>query len=650
MRILYDVLTSTHPDLLIQWDYEKNTITPDNITAGSGKKIWWFCKNNHSYDASVSKKTSGRGCPYCSGYRIGYGNDLKSLYPELTKQWDYEKNTITPDNITAGSGKKVWWICEKKHSYDVPVNDRTRGGGCPYCSSKRIGYGNDLKSTDPELAKRWHPTKNIKEPSEYTSGSNKKVWWVCSKGHEWKAMVISIKRGSGCPYCSNNKIGYGNDLLSKNPLLCKEWNFKLNKLKPEQYAPRSNKKVWWTCSVGHEWYAIINNRNKGHGCPYCCNQLVGYSNDLQNINPELAKQWHPTKNGQLKPTQVIPGSNEKVWWLCSKGHEWKAVINSRKKHNCPKCFDNTSFTEQAIFYYISQIFPDTINRKIISIDGINKEADVFIPVLKAVIEYDGFHHLNNHDKDLEKANFFLDNDYLFFSIRTDTIKKIDNNRVLSFTVRKGKEEERDLEKAIKFIIDKLILLTDIKDNFVDINLQRDSIEIYNHYILEEQLNSFASTYEEIAKEWHPTLNGTITPQKIRPKSHKKFWWLCKNNHHYLSSAGTRARGRGCPYCVGKKIGFGNDFESNYPVLSKEWNFQKNIDFSPSQFYKQSGQIVWWICSKGHEWEARISSRANGNGCVYCANRKEDMIMIYKQCIQKLRISGTQQKTESYYQI
>jgi hypothetical protein len=395
----------------------------------------------------------------------------------------------------------------------------------------------------------------------------------------------------------------------------------LNKLKPKEYGPFSNKKVWWTCSKGHDWEGFINGRSKGSGCSYCANKSVGYSNDLESTNPEIAKQWHPTKNEPLKPAQVTSGSNEKVWWLCNQGHEWKSVIYSRKKHKCPKCFDNTSFTEQAIFYYISQIFPEALNRKIISINGINKEADVFIPTLKTVIEYDGFHHLNNHDKDLEKANFFLDNGYLFFSIRTNTLKVLKKEEIHSYIIRKGGKEENDLEKSIKSIIDKLILIANKEKTVFEINLQKDSIDIYNKYIVGEQLNSFASKYIEIAKEWHPTLNGLITPAKIRPRTHKKFWWVCINKHHYLSSPNNRARGRGCPYCVGKKIGFGNDFESNYPLLSKEWNNKKNKELHPSLFTKHSCKTVWWICSKGHEWEARIDIRVRGTGCLYCSNRK-----------------------------
>ena len=115
---------------------------------------------------------------------------------------------------------------------------------------------------------------------------------------------------------------------------------KNGKLKPTEVTAGSNKKVWWLCDKGHEWSISINTRNGGNSCPYCSNQkvLVGY-NDLATTNPSLAKEWHPTKNGDLKPTDVVAGSNKKVWWLCSQGHEWQAMVSTRNKGSgCMACY------------------------------------------------------------------------------------------------------------------------------------------------------------------------------------------------------------------------------------------------------------------------------------------------------------------------
>jgi hypothetical protein len=103
--------------------------------------------------------------------------------------------------------------------------------------------------------------------------------------------------------------------------------------------PNSHKKVWWKCSKGHEWQAIIKDRNSGKGCPYCSGKKVlkGY-NDLQSVNPILAKEWNYDKNDGLTPADVTPNSGKKVWWKCSKGHEWQATIYHRNNgRGCPVC-------------------------------------------------------------------------------------------------------------------------------------------------------------------------------------------------------------------------------------------------------------------------------------------------------------------------
>ncbi|MBW2174586.1 MAG: zinc-ribbon domain-containing protein [Deltaproteobacteria bacterium] len=85
-----------------------------------------------------------------------------------------------------------------------------------------------------------------------------------------------------------------------NPALSKEWHpTKNGTLTPRDVAPNSHKKTWWICDKGHEWQAKVQSRNKGSGCPYCAGRAVCIDNCLQTINPDLAKEWHPKKNGSL---------------------------------------------------------------------------------------------------------------------------------------------------------------------------------------------------------------------------------------------------------------------------------------------------------------------------------------------------------------
>ena len=59
--------------------------------------------------------------------------------------------------------------------------------------------------------------------------------------------------------------------------------------------------------------------------------------------PDIAKEWHPTKNNELKPTDVTRGSQQRVWWQCIKGHEWETSVHSRTGNNsgCPYCSTKT---------------------------------------------------------------------------------------------------------------------------------------------------------------------------------------------------------------------------------------------------------------------------------------------------------------------
>ena len=200
-----------------------------------------------------------------------------------------------------------------------------------------------LAKNYPKLSKEWHPVKNRKlKPELVSCGSDKKVWWLCSKGHEWETLIISRVSGNNCPYCGNQKLLKGfNDFKTKNPELAKEWHpIKNGNLKPEDVISGSHKKVWWLCSKGHEWETTIGDRTSGgNGCPFCSNNklLVGF-NDLKTKNPELVKEWHPTKNGDLKPENFFPNSHKKVWWICPKGHEYESYIIYRNNGTgCPIC-------------------------------------------------------------------------------------------------------------------------------------------------------------------------------------------------------------------------------------------------------------------------------------------------------------------------
>ena len=127
-----------------------------------------------------------------------------------------------------------------------------------------------LSETSPELLMYWHPTKNQDiTPSDVTLKSFRKVWWKCPKGvdHEWQ-----------------NCVRY-----------------------------------------------VVDKDGKFLGCPFCKNKRVSITNSLSTKCPEIAAQWHPTKNGSLLPSSVPYTSSKSVWWQCDKNpsHVWRRPINQR---------------------------------------------------------------------------------------------------------------------------------------------------------------------------------------------------------------------------------------------------------------------------------------------------------------------------------
>ena len=108
-------LAAKSPDIAADWHPTKNGyVTPEKISFASARKVWWLGKCGLEWQMSVDNRNHGMGCPICANKQVLAGfNDLQTTHPELAAEWDYTKNTtIQPTQITYGSTKKVWWICD----------------------------------------------------------------------------------------------------------------------------------------------------------------------------------------------------------------------------------------------------------------------------------------------------------------------------------------------------------------------------------------------------------------------------------------------------------------------------------------------------------------------------------------------------------
>lgn len=214
-----DDLGSIYPHVAQEWHPSKNgDATPADVSKYSGRKFWWLGNTcGHSWEARVANRTkNSAGCPVCTGKLVVPGvNDLATTNPELLKDWDYERNSLEPNEISAGSTKKVWWRCGKLHLWETRPGVRTgpSRSGCPVCSGVKVISGsNDLLTVNPELASQWSELNGSALPSHYTAQSGYRAWWQCAthEHHTWQARIVDRNRNgtrepTNCPKCAGRE-------------------------------------------------------------------------------------------------------------------------------------------------------------------------------------------------------------------------------------------------------------------------------------------------------------------------------------------------------------------------------------------------------------------------------------------------------------
>ena len=324
---------------------------PTTVTKGSQKEFAWKCKLGHKWNTSVGSRTSGRGCPVCSGNVVAVGvNDLKTVRPEIASEadgWD-------PTTVTEFSTFKGKWKCELGHQWEAQVSNRTAGlTGCPICAGQELLVGfNDLATTHPELAKQadgWDP--KFERASRHVKRN-----WHGPCGHRWGANVSArAYQGDSCVYCSGKRVLPGfNDLKTVKPKIASEadgWD-------PTSVTSQSGKFMNWRCDKGHAYRAKIaqrvgNDNKQGTSCPYCSGAkvLTGF-NDLSTINPDLAAQafgWDPSV--------YTKGSHARVKWICKEKHVWTSSIHDRNSGSgCPSCAKGGFDPNQPGYLYLIDHF------------------------------------------------------------------------------------------------------------------------------------------------------------------------------------------------------------------------------------------------------------------------------------------------------
>lgn len=362
-------LDIVRPDLAAQWDHERNgDLHPSQVLVGTGRKVWWRCSvaDDHRWQAVVVSRTAnGFGCPFCSGNRPSSTNSLAACYPQIAAELDQVRSGVAPEELTSGSGRKVWWRCTAGHSWMAPVNARTRRKracpNCPRASSaarkpsrkppRKPSREDSLGSHHPALVEQVVPERNGGLTAyDLHVGSNRRITWSCpvAADHVWDTTVRSrVHNGHvrACPACSGRQVSVTNRLDLQRPDLATQLDPDRNRgLQASDLSIGSRRKVTWSCPIApdHLWTMVVAVRVKsGTGCPACAGHQLSVTNSLATREPELAAQLAVELNDGIDATMVTAGSTRKLWWRCpvADDHVWRTTVNSRavKGTGCPAC-------------------------------------------------------------------------------------------------------------------------------------------------------------------------------------------------------------------------------------------------------------------------------------------------------------------------
>ncbi len=487
----------------------------------------------------------------------------------------------------------------------------------------------DYLKDNKELMKEYDFEKNKDiDLDSITLGSEKTIWWICSKGHSYQSIVYNRKKGSGCPYCNGKKVLVGyNDLETKNPKLAKEWNYEKNgNLKPSNVTVGSSKIVFWRCNKGHEWEAAVKSRNNGQNCPYCSNKkvLVGY-NDLytyciNNHLEDIIDEFDKEKNSFIMQ-DITAGSSIATWWKCPNGHSYKSTPNRRviRGAGCGICSHN--------------ILKKGVNDLLTTNPEIAKEWD--------------------YEKNKEKPDEVMAGSnikkYWFIcpkghSYQTTILGRKRGTNCPQCNIEKHTSfPERAIYYYMKEYFDK------VEDSYHNLIIGSKEIDVYLPNLklgIEYDGRAWHKDYKRDFEKDAVCLKNGIELIRVREKgcyeynssSIKKyvtpynmeelntailfiFRYINKKYKLKIKADVDVERDR-INILELMNLSEKNNSIANYcPRIKEFWDYKKNGIIRPDQISHASEKKIFLRCSKGHEWESLAKDFVLRPYCPYCNGRK-----------------------------
>lgn len=351
---------------------------------------------------------------------------------------------------------------------------------------------------------------------------------------------------------------------------------------------------------------------------------------LSQTHPELAAEWHATKNGDLDIDEVF--RIVKVWWKCAEGpdHEWQATLNSRlfAESGCPYCDGKrVSVTNSLAARFpaiAAQWHPtknDTTAEKVTA--GLIKRVWWKCPngpdhewqttILKRTRHGTGCPFCKGQRVSVTNSLAAL---FPHLAAEWHSTK---NGSATPDTVVAG-SEKKVWWKCPKGPDHEWEALLSNRTR-----LGRGCP--FCAGVRASVTNSLAALYPDVACELHPTKNGNMSAREVVAGSERKLWWQCPSDpqHHWQATPAHRTKEKqGCPLCSNRKLSTTNNLAALYPEIAAEWDFTKNKGLTPDRVVAGAAKKVWWRCPKGqdHVWQTRVVDRTTGGlGCPFCAGKR-----------------------------
>jgi very-short-patch-repair endonuclease len=397
--------------------------------------------------------------------------------------------------------------------------------------------------------------------------------------------------------------------------------------------------MYWRCTagLGHDSYLqTVSNRRKS-GCPACAGRVVTSANSLQAVAPDLAAQWHPVKNGDLRPSDIVAGSNQRVWWQCIRGHEWQAHIGTRvhQRTRCPNCSQrHRSGAEVALYAELHEVLVPHLgagavrrDQRIKTVEKRIGRCDMLVDVGEriVVVEYDGaYWHRNRIEDDTKKGTAVRGAGHSMIRVREAPLVALHEDDVV---VERGADTHVAAVAVLTRMVQSGWLSAELGPAVEDYTAsgKRVGTALCTSVLADVEYedrgaDSLAVTHSELAAQWDVEANGDLSPRHVTPGSYTPAWWTCPLGDSYQAAPAERVRGRGCPVCNGKQVTSRNSLATCRPDIAAEYS-PENPKTADQVGVGTHAAAMWRCAACAHSWKASVTSRTRlGAGCPACAGK------------------------------